>query len=100
MGSPGREPKLDEITPGTVLDVELRDADGRLLLPAGVMVSAAMLAELRQHGALTPPASAQETEAIDRDLLRIRYIFRGAGDSAPLNELERQITAYRQRKRS
>jgi len=99
MGQPG-ELKLDEITPGSVLDVELRDAEGRLLLPAGVMVTEAILAELRRRTAPAQQPLAGTTPAIDHRLLRIRYLFRGAGDSAPLSELERQITAYRQRKPS
>jgi hypothetical protein len=107
MGIQSRELRLDEIVPGAVLDSEVRDAHGQLLLPGGTRITEAMLAELRRHSILTLPVLVETTladderiDAIDHNLQRIRYIFRGAGDSEPLCELERQVAAYRQRKPS
>lgn len=93
---------LAEATPGTILALDLLDTYGALLLPAGTVLSEALLASLAQRGIEqivvcdTSPGDETESAARRQRLAnRIEYLFRAAGDNIAMRELQSQITSYR-----
>lgn len=116
----GQALALDQAAAGMVLADDLRDAGGALLLPAGAVLSEAVLAGLRRRGVAgcrvetahpaeaAHPANAAEPAAEaehaapgsprqERAQARLRHLFRhsaGAGGAATLLRL---LSDYRAR---
>lgn len=87
-----RDLPLGQARAGMVLSGELRDAQGHVLLPAGAVLTAAMLASLARHGIDTLPVRDPHGERID-------YLFRdldraGAGEQATI-ALRAYVHSYR-----
>lgn len=64
-----RDLPLAQARAGMVLSGELRDAHGHVLLPAGAVLTAAMLASLARHGIAMLPVRDPHGE-------RVGYLFR------------------------
>ena len=97
---------LAEVTPGMVLSDELLDQQGHVLLPAGAVLTEAMLARMPGHGieslavvgdsAPDPAQSAAERAA---RLARIAVLFRrhapDDGEDWAANALRALVTDFR-----
>ncbi|GGY54237.1 hypothetical protein [Pseudoduganella albidiflava] len=87
-----RDLPLAQARAGMVLSGELRDARGQVLLPAGAMLTPAMLASFARHGIDTVPVRDPHGERID-------YLFRkldaGSADVPAGAALRACLHAYR-----
>lgn len=94
---------LDEAEPGMTLADELLDGQGKVLLPAGAVLTESILARLPAHGVSALPISvpAPPEPAVDRDavLQRLAHIFRHVDPYDPQHAstrlLRRFIESYR-----
>lgn len=104
MHSSHRFLPLSKVEAGMVLSDEVLDAQGHVLLPAGAVISANLLARLPAHGIsalpIAVPADAAHP-AVDRDavLRRVARVFRRIDPHdpahAPSRALRRAVEAYR-----
>ena len=92
------ERRLDQIRPGDCLDGAIPDGEGGVLIPAGTVLTAAMLDQLRSLGIQTvhiagemPGHGAQEHDVT----ARLRHLFRRAGEGPASQALFRQLAAHR-----
>lgn len=95
---------LSKVEVGMVLSDEVLDAQGHVLLPAGTVITANLLARLPAHGIdALPIAVAADTAsaAVDREtvLRRTAHIFRRIDPHdpahAPSRTLRRVVEAFR-----
>ncbi|CAM5474528.1 hypothetical protein TMEC54S_03762 [Thauera mechernichensis] len=91
---------LDEVQPGAVLAVQLCDASGMILLPAGCTLDEAILERLRVRGVerlqLVVPESAAARGAREAALQeRLEHLFRVAGTGEAARELMTVVLTLR-----
>lgn len=93
----------DDARPGMHLHRDVRLPDGRVLLPAGSVLDADMIARLQQRGieylhvAVPDPRSPAEVAAEAAALARrVEFIFRGESTAARLS-LQQIVQGYRQK---
>ncbi|HEY1044594.1 MAG TPA: hypothetical protein VGE60_12095 [Telluria sp.] len=95
---------LSKVEAGMVLSDELLDGQGQVLLPAGAVISAALIPRLRAHGVSALPiacAPAPSAPPMDRDaiLCRVAHVFRSIDPHdpghAPSRALRHAVLAYR-----
>jgi hypothetical protein len=58
---------LAEVLPGMVLASELLDTQGKVLLPEGAVLTAAMIAALSRHGVAILPVNRDNLSTVERD---------------------------------
>ena len=95
---------LEEANEGMALAAQVCDANGNLLLPAGAVLSAAMLAALARRGVgavvvVGPPLdeagmAAREAER-ERQCARLARLFRASADQGASAQLLECLLAYR-----
>lgn len=104
MDSSHRYMPLDQVEPGMTLSDEVLDGQGKVLLPAGAVLTEGILARLPSHDISALPIAvlpALPETAMDRDavLARLAHIFRGADPHDPAGagtrELRRFVEHYR-----
>jgi hypothetical protein len=103
MHSNHRFVPLAQVEAGMVLSDEVLDGQGHVLLPAGAVITAALLARLPAHGiSALPIAVASAPEApVDRKAVlgRLAHLFRRIDPHepthAPSRVLRRALEAYR-----
>ncbi|MFD2366776.1 hypothetical protein [Pseudoduganella sp. GCM10020061] len=95
---------LARVEAGMVLSDEVLDGQGQVLLPAGTVITADLLARLPAHGVdalpiAVPPAASGEP--LDRDAIqrRIAQVFRRIDPADPAHaaslQLRHAVEAYR-----
>ncbi|HEU4852212.1 MAG TPA: hypothetical protein VFT37_08665 [Telluria sp.] len=104
MVSSHRYLQLDQVEPGMTLADELLDGQGKVLLPAGAVLTESILARLPSHGIdalpiAVPPAQAEASVDRDAVLARLAHVFRGVDPHDPAQAstrlLRRLVQEYR-----
>lgn len=93
---------LERATPGLILGEDLLDPSGHILLPAGVVLTDAMLSSLRRRGiaelaiAVEPTTAPEELARREAQVRqRLAHLFRKAGDDILMQTLARVVLEYR-----
>ncbi len=98
MNSNGRMLCIAEIPSGSLLAESILASDGRVELPKGTAVTAAMLDQLQDRGvtALLVVLADEEISTAESAIKeRLDHVFRHAGGNQPSLDLKRQIATYR-----
>lgn len=91
---------LRSIPPDTPLAESLLDGDGRVLLPAGTLLTDKILGRLESRGIQALPIAAPATQEIDSEReaslhLRLDQLFRHAGSGPAVAALRQAIFEHR-----
>ncbi|HTH40751.1 MAG TPA: hypothetical protein VL968_08165 [Rhodocyclaceae bacterium] len=95
---------IDEVAPDTILSEALTDDAGRVLLPAGTQLHAALLSSLKRRGvsrvpvALPDALQIPEAERKEREAQLTRHVdhlFRLAGTAPVVAKLKTLVLAHR-----
>lgn len=85
---------LEEVKPGMVLADAVCDGQGRVLLPAGTVLTPAQLVMLGEHG-VARLAVVPDAHGAARIARLFRHVAPGHADAWASAELRRYVTAWR-----